>query len=91
MATIDTEDEDAEGDARTGGGEAPADRATLPVSKVVLSVSCSFSIFNYRLQYITVLLIRIEKKEIFELLCGLEECSKHIFYHQKCSVDIGNA
>lgn len=28
---IDTEDEDADGDARTGGGEAPADRATLPV------------------------------------------------------------
>ncbi|XP_022827451.1 probable E3 ubiquitin-protein ligase HERC2 [Spodoptera litura] len=30
VATIDTEDEDGEGDARTGGGEAPADRATLP-------------------------------------------------------------
>ncbi|XP_028033518.1 probable E3 ubiquitin-protein ligase HERC2 [Bombyx mandarina] len=29
-AAIDTEDEDADGDARTGGGEAPADRATLP-------------------------------------------------------------
>ncbi|XP_013183359.2 probable E3 ubiquitin-protein ligase HERC2 [Amyelois transitella] len=29
-AALDTEDEDAEGDARTGGGEAPADRATLP-------------------------------------------------------------
>ncbi|KAL4709830.1 hypothetical protein ACJJTC_001284, partial [Scirpophaga incertulas] len=31
-AGVDTEDEadDAEGDARTGGGEAPADRATLP-------------------------------------------------------------
>ncbi|KAL0895990.1 hypothetical protein ABMA27_011981 [Loxostege sticticalis] len=27
---IDTEDEDVEADARTGGGEAPADRATLP-------------------------------------------------------------
>ncbi|XP_052754599.1 probable E3 ubiquitin-protein ligase HERC2 isoform X2 [Galleria mellonella] len=27
---VDTEDEDAEADARTGGGEAPADRATLP-------------------------------------------------------------
>lgn len=32
VTTIDTEDEDAEADARTGGGEAPADRATLPVS-----------------------------------------------------------
>lgn len=32
VPTVDTEDEDAEGDARTGGGEAPADRATLPVS-----------------------------------------------------------
>lgn len=31
-AVIDTEDEDVEADARTGGGEAPADRATLPVS-----------------------------------------------------------
>ncbi|CAB3257193.1 unnamed protein product [Arctia plantaginis] len=30
VPTVDTEDEDAEGDARTGGGEAPADRATLP-------------------------------------------------------------
>ncbi|XP_047031157.1 probable E3 ubiquitin-protein ligase HERC2 [Helicoverpa zea] len=30
VTNIDTEDEDTEADARTGGGEAPADRATLP-------------------------------------------------------------
>lgn len=49
MATIDTEDEDAEGDARTGGGEAPADRATLPVSKdcYLLSITLKKRSSNY--------------------------------------------
>ena len=31
VAGADSEDDDVEADARTGGGEAPADRATLPV------------------------------------------------------------